>query len=201
MLGMSVFRRLHGETTVKTYFRKLVPQAWAQRFQKSDGSQLFLPALASKKDRVAANLSLFRAPPELELYDKSEPNVRYTMGFAQNIDELREAQRLRFSVFTQEYQANIPTRTAGVDEDLIDAYCDHLIVRDQQSHEVVGTYRILDPHQAKRLKGHCSETEFFITRLNDLRGAMVELGRSCIHPDHRNGSVIILLWSGIARHM
>jgi putative hemolysin len=107
---------------------------------------LFLSALASKKDRVAANLSLFRAPPKLELYDKSEPNERYAMGFAQNIDDLREVQRLRFSAFTQEYQANIPTPTAGVDGDLFDAYCDHLIVRDQQSHEVVGTYPILDPH-------------------------------------------------------
>lgn len=186
---------------IKHYFRKLVPQAWAQKFQKSDGSYLFQPGLVGKKDRIAANLPVFRAPPRLELYEKSELNERYTMCFARSLEELREAQRLRYNVFTQEYQATISTRIAGVDEDLFDAYCDHLVVRDQQSQEVVGTYRILDPHQAKRLKGYYSETEFFITRLNDLRGSMVELGRSCVHPDHRNGSVIMLLWSGIARYM
>lgn len=186
---------------IKHYFRKLMPQAWAQKFQKFDGSYLFQPGLVGKKDSIAANLPVFRAPPSLVLYEKSELNERYTMCFARSLEELREAQRLRHSVFTQEYQATISSRIPGVDEDLFDAYCDHLIVRDQQSQEVVGTYRILDPHQAKRLKGYYSETEFFITRLNDLRGSMVELGRSCVHPDHRNGSVIMLLWSGIARYM
>ena len=186
---------------IKHYFRKLVPQAWAQNFQKSDGSHLFQPGLVGKKDSIAANLPVFRAPPSISLYEKSELNERYTMYFARSLEELREAQRLRYSVFTQEYQATISSRISGVDEDLFDAYCDHLIVRDQQSQEVVGTYRILDPYQAKRLKGYYSETEFFITRLNDLRGSMVELGRSCVHPSHRNGSVIMLLWSGIARYM
>ncbi len=186
---------------IKHYFRKLVPQAWAQNFQKSDGSHLFQPGLVGKKDSIEANLPVFRAPPSISLYEKSELNERYTMYFARSLEELREAQRLRYSVFTQEYQATISSRISGVDEDLFDAYRDHLIVRDQQSQEVVGTYRILDPYQAKRLKGYYSETEFFITRLNDLRGSMVELGRSCVHPSHRNGSVIMLLWSGIARYM
>ena len=167
---------------IKHYFRKLVPQAWAQKFQKSDGSYLFQPGLVGKKDSIAANLPVFRAPPSLELYERSELNERYTMCFARSLEELREAQRLRHSVFTQEYQATISSRIPGVDEDLFDAYCDHLVVRDQQSQEVVGTYRILDPHQAKRLKGYYSETEFFITRLNDLRGSMVELGRSVSIP-------------------
>jgi putative hemolysin len=201
MLSMLTFRRLTGEAMIKHYFRKLVPQAWAQNFQKSDGSHLFQPGLVGKKDSIAANLPVFRAPPSISLYEKSELNERYTMYFARSLEELREAQRLRYSVFTQEYQATISSRISGVDEDLFDAHCDHLIVRDQQSQEVVGTYRILDPYQAKRLKGYYSETEFFITRLNDLRGSMVELGRSCVHPSHRNGSVIMLLWSGIARYM
>jgi putative hemolysin len=201
MLGLMTVRRLPGEAMIKHYFRKLVPQAWAQRFQKSDGSHLFQPGLVGRKDSIAANLPVFRAPPSIALYEKSELNERYTMYFARSLEELREAQRLRYSVFTQEYQATISSRIPGVDEDLFDAYCDHLIVRDQQTQEVVGTYRILDPYQAKRLKGYYSETEFFITRLNDLRGSMVELGRSCVHPSHRNGSVIMLLWSGIARYM
>ena len=118
---------------IKHYFRKLVPQAWAQKFQKSDGSYLFQPGLVGKKDSIAANLPVFRAPPSIALYEKSELNERYTMCFARSLEELREAQRLRYSVFTQEYQATISSRILGVDEDLFDAYCDHLIVRDQQS--------------------------------------------------------------------
>jgi putative hemolysin len=201
MLGAGICWTSLGEAMIKNYFRKLVPQFWAQRFQNSESLYLFQPGLVGKKDRMAANLPVFRAPPLFELSMSAKSNDRYNMSFAQSLEELREAQRLRYSVFTQEYQATITSRLAGVDEDLFDAYCNHLIVRDRVSQEVVGTYRILDPHQAKRLKGYYSETEFFITRLNDLRGSMVELGRSCVHPDHRNGSVIMLLWSGIARYM
>jgi putative hemolysin len=126
---------------------------------------------------------------------------RYQLLLAQSKNDLRMAQRLRFDVFTQEYQAQMPSRLPGIDEDYYDAFCDHLLVRDNQSDEVVGTYRILPPHQAKAIGGYYSETEFFINRLDRMRGAMVELGRSCVHPDHRNGAVIMLLWSGIAAYM
>ncbi|MFZ9734089.1 MAG: GNAT family N-acetyltransferase [Burkholderiaceae bacterium] len=126
---------------------------------------------------------------------------RYQLLLAQSKDDLRMAQRLRFDVFTQEYQAQMPSRLPGIDEDYYDAFCDHLLVRDNRSDEVVGTYRILPPHQAKAIGGYYSETEFFINRLDRMRDAMVELGRSCVHPDHRNGAVIMLLWSGIAAYM
>jgi len=126
---------------------------------------------------------------------------RYSLAFAQSKEDLRRAQRLRFDVFTEEYQATLRTRQPGVDEDFYDEYCDHLLVRDNQSGDVVGTYRILPPHQAERIGSYYSETEFFITRLDRIRDSLVELGRSCVHKDHRNGAVIMLLWSGIAAYM
>lgn len=129
------------------------------------------------------------------------PEDRYQLVLARSKDDLRMAQRLRFDVFTQEYQARIDSRLPGIDEDFYDAFCDHLLVRDTRSDEVVGTYRILPPHQAQVIGGYYSETEFFINRLDRMRDAMVELGRSCVHPDHRNGAVIMLLWSGIAAYM
>lgn len=126
---------------------------------------------------------------------------RYLLSLACSLDEVREAQRLRYRIFTEEYQATIRTRIPGVDEDFYDSFCDHLLVRDAQSMEVVGTYRILPPEQARKLGGYYSESEFFINRLQTLRNSMVELGRSCVHEDHRNGGVIMLLWSGIAQYM
>ncbi len=126
---------------------------------------------------------------------------RYQLSLARSKEDLRLAQRLRFEVFTQEYQAQIQSRQPGVDEDYYDSFCDHLLVRDNTSAEVVGTYRILPPHQAKAVGGYYSETEFFMNRLDRIRSQMVELGRSCVHADHRNGGVIMLLWSGIAAYM
>ena len=96
--------------------------------------------------------------------------------------------------------ANLPSRTPGVDHDVFDPYCDHLVVRDTQSGEVVGTYRILSPENARQV-GYYSENEFDLTRLQHLRSRLVEIGRSCVHPDYRTGATITLLWSGLAQYM
>src|SRR3989344_3022771 len=87
------------------------------------------------------------------------------------------------------------------DVDLFDDYCEHLLVRDVQSQQVIGTYRVLTPAQARRVGGTYSDTEFDLTRLRSLRPRMVELGRSCVHPDHRHGGVIMALWSALADFM
>ena len=118
--------------------------------------------------------------------------------FAQNAADIEEAQRLRYKVFAEEMGARLSTRKAGVDEDIFDPYCDHLLVRDGDSNEVVGTYRILSPEKARKIGGFYSEGEFDLTRLAHLSDRMVEVGRSCVHPDYRSGAVITLLWAGLA---
>ena len=126
---------------------------------------------------------------------------RLHVGLAQCESEIREAQKLRYRIFAEELGARLPTRTPGVDHDLYDPYCDHLIVRDEDNNRIVGTYRILTPDAARRTGGYYSETEFDLTRLQLLRESMVEIGRSCIDPDYRSGAAIALLWSGLARYM
>ena len=71
-------------------------------------------------------------------------------------------------------------------------------MREQTSGLVVGTYRLLTPAQAQRAGGLYSETEFDLSALAHLRSNMVELGRSCVHPEHRNGGVIMALWGALA---
>jgi putative hemolysin len=126
---------------------------------------------------------------------------RYSVGFARKADEIRAAQKLRWGVFADELGARLPSRTPGVDHDLFDPYCEHLVVRDDETGQVVGTYRVLSPEAARRVGGYYSENEFDLTRLREWRGRMVEIGRSCIHPAHRSGPVIALLWAGLARYM
>lgn len=127
-------------------------------------------------------------------------SAAFSVYLTRSPDEIREAQRLRYRVFTEEMAARLPTAGDEIDEDIYDAYCDHLIVRDNATDKVVGTYRILPPHAAKRL-GYYSDTEFFTTRLNHLKPSLCEFGRSCVHPDYRTGSVIMQLWAGLAQYM
>ena len=124
-----------------------------------------------------------------------------TVSWAQHADEIRQAQRLRFRVFADEMGARLSTSVPGHDVDLFDNYCEHLLVRDQVTREVVGTYRLLTPAQATRVGSTYSDTEFDLTRLRSLRERMVELGRSCVHPDYRHGGVIMTLWGALAEFM
>jgi putative hemolysin len=123
------------------------------------------------------------------------------VSWAQHLDEVREAQRLRHQVFAIELGARLPKKVPGHDIDLFDDYCEHLLVRDSASGQVIGTYRVLTPAQAKRAGSTYSDTEFDLTRLRDLRGRMVELGRSCVHADHRHGGVIMALWGALFEFM
>lgn len=124
-----------------------------------------------------------------------------SVSWAKHLDEIRAAQRLRYAVFAGEMGARLQTPIAHHDIDLFDDYCEHLLVRDVRSQQVIGTYRVLTPAQAKRLGSTYSDTEFDLTRLRGLRERMVELGRSCVHPDHRQGGVILALWGALTEFM
>ncbi|MGB4467400.1 MAG: GNAT family N-acyltransferase [Azovibrio sp.] len=125
---------------------------------------------------------------------------KLSVGLATDKDEILEAQRLRYRVFAGELGAKLSNRIPGVDEDIFDRWCEHLVVRDDDSGEVVGTYRILSPVNARRV-GYYSEGEFDLTRLQHLRPRLVEIGRSCVHPDYRSGATIALLWQGLSHYM
>lgn len=126
---------------------------------------------------------------------------RFSFSLARNEEEVRAAQALRFRVFAEEMGARVKGREPGLDQDLFDPYCDHLLVQNDETGEVIGTYRILRPEQAKQLGSYYSDTEFDLTRFKGLRSQLVEVGRSCVHPDYRTGAVITLLWSGLAQYM
>jgi putative hemolysin len=123
------------------------------------------------------------------------------VSWAQHQDEVREAQRLRYSVFATELGARLPKTIEGHDIDVFDDYCEHLLVRDTATGQVIGTYRVLTPVQAKRIGSTYSDTEFDLTRLRGMRKRMVELGRSCVHVDHRHGGVIMALWGALFEFM
>ncbi|MFG2101895.1 GNAT family N-acetyltransferase [Micromonospora echinaurantiaca] len=121
----------------------------------------------------------------------------YTLLIADDPTRVAAAQRLRHEVFATELGATVPG-AAGLDADDLDPYCDHLIVLEERTGEVVGTYRLLPPGRTAR---RYAESEFDLTPLAPLRDVLVETGRSCVHPDHRSGAVINLMWAGITRYL
>jgi len=138
----------------------------------------------------------------LDLIQSShQTHGRLSISMARTSAEIEEAQRLRYKVFAEEMGARLASADEGIDRDIFDSYCEHLLVRDNNSNRVVGTYRILSPQQAQTIGGYYSETEFDLTRLQHLRDRMVEVGRSCVHADFRDGATISQLWGGLAGYM
>lgn len=139
----------------------------------------------------------------LELDRQTQPAAqrRLITSLAHSEAEILEAQRLRYKVFAEEMGANLPSAGEGIDRDIFDKYCEHLLVRESDGNKVVGTYRILPPHQAEKIGGYYSQTEFDLTRLLHLSDRTVEVGRSCVHWDYRDGATITHLWSGLAQYI
>ncbi|MFG2430674.1 GNAT family N-acetyltransferase [Streptomyces sp. NPDC048590] len=125
----------------------------------------------------------------------------YEVSLAACQDDVRAAQRLRHLVFAGELGARLDTAEPGLDSDAFDPFCDHLLVRETATGDVVATYRLLPPGGARLAGGLYAEGEFDLGRLAPLRDDLVEVGRSCVHPAHRDGAVIALIWAGLARYM
>jgi putative hemolysin len=129
----------------------------------------------------------------------SEPPRVYTLRLATTADDLAAAQRLRFEVFNRELGEGLAASEAtGLDADPFDEFCDHLLV--ETAGTVVGTYRMQTGQLAAAHLGYYSEQEFDFAPYERIRCELVELGRACVHRDHRSMNVIGLLWRGIARY-
>jgi len=112
-----------------------------------------------------------------------------------------EAQRLRFEVFNLELQLGLTSSLAsGLDQDAHDGHCDHLLVVDTDRDCLVGTYRLLSFDRVPSF-GFYSESEFDLTNVKRSGLRLLELGRSCVALEYRDGRVISLLFRGIAEYM
>ncbi|WP_137876163.1 GNAT family N-acyltransferase [Rhodococcus sp. Q] len=127
--------------------------------------------------------------------------ARYTLLVSSDREHREAAQRLRHSVFATEPGFTPSADAGGLDTDRFDEHCDHLLVRDEMTDETVGCYRILTPDAARSAGGLYTATEFDVTALDPLRSDLVELGRACVHPDHRSGTVLGLMWAGMLNYL
>ncbi|RNC85363.1 MAG: GNAT family N-acetyltransferase [Balneola sp.] len=131
------------------------------------------------------------------------PGHKYSVKIAQNREEIEKALRLRFDVFNIELGEGLESSFENkMDEDEFDAQCDHLLVIENSTDAVIGTYRMQDNAMAKSGNGFYTQSEFDISRFSDqILDNVVELGRACIHIDHRSGRVLYLLWRGLAKYL
>lgn len=141
--------------------------------------------------------SVLITPQQTSRFDR---DPRYTLLLTTDPEKISAAQRLRYHVFSTESGFTLRSDDE-LDVDRFDEYCDHLIVREDRSGELVGCYRMLPPPGAIAAGGLYSAGEFDISALDSLRPSMVEMGRAVVHPDHRSGAVILMMWTGILAYL
>src|SRR5580765_8526412 len=123
----------------------------------------------------------------------------YETRLASDAFDARTAQALRFAVFNLELNEGLAESLAtGLDADPFDEVCDHLLVEHVPSGEIVGTYRLQTGLTAMENLGYYSQQEFDFRPFEPIRAELIELGRACVHQQHRNLVVLGLLWKGIA---
>lgn len=133
---------------------------------------------------------------------------QFVVKLAQSDAERRAAQRLRYDVFVQELGADGDRvdHANKLEVDQFDPFCDHLILLDiarqgDANAQIVGVYRLLQGDQAARIGGFYSEAEYDLTLLKQSGRKLLELGRSCLHPDYRGGAAMFHLWNALAAYV
>ncbi len=128
-----------------------------------------------------------------------------TLRLARDADDLLSAQRLRYQVFVRELGATgtLVDHEARLERDAFDAHFEHLLLIDESRavaglDHVVGVYRLLTSERMANAGRYYSEDEFDLSALKSSGRKLVELGRSCVHPDYRGGAAMLLLWNGLA---
>ena len=129
--------------------------------------------------------------------------VGFTVKIAETEDELRAAQALRYDVFIRELGGDgaLVDHEQGLERDQFDPFFDHMLVQDDATGQTVGVYRLLRDDQAAAMGRFYSEDEYDLAPLRASGRKLLELGRSCLHPDYRGGAAMFHLWSGLAAYV
>ncbi len=130
---------------------------------------------------------------------------RFFAEFITAKEEIREAQKMRYEVFCEEYNVVLPVNCVWnghpIDVDELDDYCLHLVVRNQSNLDIIGYTRVLTCDLAARFGRYYSSHEFNIDKIINRPGRFLEIGRTCIHHEYRNGATIAVLWAQLAKFM
>ncbi|MGB1236025.1 MAG: GNAT family N-acetyltransferase [Planktomarina sp.] len=135
----------------------------------------------------------------------TKPSPSFEVRLAQNDAEIEMAQRLRYDVFVTELGGDGPMvdHTRKIEQDAFDPFFDHLLLLDhaRDGDPVVGVYRLLPSDKMPAIGRYYSEDEYDLSVLKASGRRVLELGRSCVHPDYRGGTAMFHLWNGLADYV
>lgn len=133
---------------------------------------------------------------------------QFETRLATSPEDLAAAQHLRYRVFVQELgsKGEMIDHVAELERDQFDPYFDHLLLLDRARRgglrdQVVGVYRLLTDDRARDMGQFYSADEYDLGVLTSSGRRLLELGRSCLHPDYRGGEAMFQMWNALSTYI
>ena len=125
---------------------------------------------------------------------------RFSVRFAETEEEKRAVYRLRYQDLLLDYRPELVNESK---EDITeyDAYAKLVMCIDNESGEVVGSYRLITSDDLPKDKPFVAESEFSFDGLKKGGEGIVELSRAVVKKEYRNSVVLLLLLRFIAGYI
>ncbi|MEP3347775.1 MAG: GNAT family N-acyltransferase [Litoreibacter sp.] len=118
---------------------------------------------------------------------------RYEVRFANCEADVQAAQCLRALAFRD--------APSDLDVDAYDARCLHMLVEEVDSRALVCCFRLLPLDSGRAIEQSYSAQHYELSSLANYEGAMVEMGRFCVHPDHSDPDILRVAWGALTSYI
>ena len=119
-------------------------------------------------------------------------NGRYRARIGRTGDDLILAQNLRQMVFRA---------GEGADQDAFDGICQHVLIEEIATHQLVCCFRILPLSNGAEINQCYSAQYYDLSDLSRFDGKLVEIGRFCTRPGVNDADVLRLAWGALTRYV
>ena len=122
---------------------------------------------------------------------------KYKARLAETNDDVIACQQLRYLGFIQ--TRGVEGAPDALDTDEFDAHCKHMMVEDQRTGQLVCCFRMMPLDNGTEIGRSYSAKYYDLDQLRDFPGKLVEMGRFCIHPAHRDPTILRVAWTAMTR--
>lgn len=123
----------------------------------------------------------------------------YRVRLAHTTADVRAAQRLRYHAFIRDTGA--APQAQGHDCDRFDAECAHVLIEKIATGTLVCCFRLMPFENGGGVARSYSAQYYDLDALAGFPARMVEMGRFCVHPEHRNPHVLRVAWQAMTRYV
>lgn len=124
----------------------------------------------------------------------------YEARLAKTPADVEAAQRLRFQAFVANRDGVAPRGDAR-DADHLDAKCDHMLVEERKTGQLVCCFRMMPLRSGAEIDNCYSAQYYNLEALRDYPSPMIEMGRFCVVPGLNDPDILRVAWGAMTEYV